>query len=52
MKIKTSNKILFSFLLFAWASIMVTLLVSFRYSILGGAYQFEKMETKNLGDCR
>lgn len=46
MKIKTSNKILFSFLLFAWASIMITLLVSFRYSILGSAYQFEKMETK------
>ena len=46
MKIKTSNKILFSFLLFAWASIMVTLLVSFRYSLLGSAYQFEKMETK------
>lgn len=46
MKIKTSNKILFSFLLFAWASIMVTLLVSFRYSILGSTYQFEKMETK------
>jgi hypothetical protein len=46
MKINTSNKILFSFLLFAWASIMITLLVSFRYSILGSAYQFEKMETK------
>lgn len=46
MKIKTSNKILFSFFLFAWASIMVTLLVSFRYSLLGSAYQFEKMETK------
>jgi hypothetical protein len=43
---KTSNKILFSFLGFAWASIMVTLLVSFRYSLLGSAYQFEKMETK------
>lgn len=42
---KTSNKILFSFLGFAWASILITLLVSFRYSILGNAYQFEKMET-------
>ncbi len=42
---KTSNKILFSFLGFAWASIMITLLVSFRYSILGSPYQFEKMET-------
>ncbi len=43
---KTSTKIVFSFLLFAWVSIMVTLLVSFRYSLLGSAYQFEKMETK------
>ena len=46
MKIKTSNKILYSFLLFAWVSIMATLLVSFRYSINASAYIFEKMETK------
>ncbi|WP_187177602.1 hypothetical protein [Algoriphagus sp. AK58] len=50
---KTSNKILFSFLLFAWASIMVTLLVSFRYSMLRGASIVEKIENKSweiLGD--
>lgn len=44
---KTSNKILFSFLLFAWASIMVTLLVSFRYTVLRGASFIEKIETKS-----
>jgi len=43
---KTSNKILFSFLLFAWVSIMVTLLVSFRYSKLRGYARVEKTETK------
>ncbi|GMQ31589.1 hypothetical protein Aconfl_42340 [Algoriphagus confluentis] len=46
MKMKTSNKILFSFLLFAWVSIMATLLVSFRYSELRGLSMIEKMETK------
>jgi hypothetical protein len=47
MKIKTSNKILFSFLLFAWGSILVTLLVSFRYSILRGASYVEKIENRS-----
>jgi hypothetical protein len=46
IKMKTSNKILFSFLLFAWASILVTLLVSFRYSILRGASYVEKIENR------
>lgn len=47
IKMKTSNKILFSFLLFAWASILVTILVSFRYSMLRGASVVEKLETKS-----
>ena len=47
IKMKTSNKILFSFLGFAWASILVTILVSFRYSMLRGASVVEKLETKS-----
>jgi hypothetical protein len=43
---KTSNKILFSFLAFAWASIMITLLVSFKYSNLRGFSTLDRVETK------
>jgi hypothetical protein len=43
---KTSNKILFSFLGFAWASIMITLLVSFRYSNLRGYTTLDRVQTQ------
>jgi hypothetical protein len=43
---KTSDKILFSFLGFAWVSIMITLLVSFRYSTLKGLSILDKVEVK------
>ncbi|TFV94276.1 hypothetical protein E4S40_09580 [Algoriphagus kandeliae] len=43
---KTSNKIVYSFLAFAWLSIMVTLVISFFFSRLRGFSTLDKVEVK------